>query len=100
MSTEKNQSLIVNDFRQSKDKAFKRQLKTIFEYLERNTATNTMVSVNTGIPQKNICRFKRDLEKQGLLIEVEKTLCKITGFGAWYLTTNKDLINRLNTSKK
>jgi len=85
---------------QSKDKVFKRQLKTIFEYLKQNTATNTMVSVNTGVPQKNICRFKRDLEQQGLLIEVEKKLCKITGFRAWYLSTNENLIKQSKTTKK
>jgi hypothetical protein len=85
---------------QSKDKTFKRQLKTIFEYLKHNTATNTMVSINTGVPQKNICRFKRDLEQQGLLIEVEKKLCKITGFRAWYLSTNENLIKQSKSTKK
>jgi hypothetical protein len=85
---------------QSKDKVLKKQIKTIFQYLENNTATNTMVSHNTGVSQKNICRFKRDLEKQGLLIEVEKKLCKITGFSAWYLSTNKDIINKLKPIKK
>jgi predicted transcriptional regulator len=67
------------------------QLKTIFHYLQDNTATASMVSDVTGIPQKNITRYKRDLEKQGLLFEVEKKLCKLTSFRAWYLTTNKNL---------
>lgn len=76
---------------QGKDSDFKTQLKTIFQFLQEHTATASMVSVATGIPQKNICRFKRDLEKAGRLYEIEKKLCKQTGFKAWYLTTNPEL---------
>lgn len=87
--------------KQSKDNDFKTQLKTIFEYLQEHIATASMVSDATGIPQKNICRYKRDLELAGRLWEIEKKLCKKTGFRAWYLTTNpehkpKHLINQLN----
>lgn len=76
--------------RQGKDTDFTTQLKTIFQYLQEHIATASMVSAATGIPQKNICRFKRDLELSGKLWEVEKKLCKHTGFRAWYLTTNPD----------
>jgi hypothetical protein len=76
--------------RQGKDTEFKSQLKTIFQYLQEHIATASMVSAATGIPQKNICRYKRDLEKAGRLWEVEKKLCKQTGFKAWYLTTNPE----------
>lgn len=76
--------------RQGKDTEFKTQLKTIFVYLQRHTATAAMVSKATGVPHKNITRYKRDLEKAGRLWEVEKKLCKHTGFKAWYLTTNPD----------
>lgn len=64
------------------------QLKTIFHFLQENTATASMVSKACNIPQKNICRYKKDLEKKGLLKEVAKRKCKVTGFSAWYLTTN------------
>ncbi|WP_017732239.1 hypothetical protein [Nafulsella turpanensis] len=74
--------------RQGKDKDFRNQLKTIFQYLEEHVATASMVSAATGIPQKNICRYKRDLEKAGRLWEIEKKQCKHTGFKAWYITTN------------
>jgi hypothetical protein len=47
-----------------------------------------MVSDATGIPKRSICKYKRNLEKSGLLWEIEKTYCKITGFKAWYLTTD------------
>ncbi len=72
-------------------KGFSKQAKTIFNYLETNTATNTMVSKATGIPQKNICRIKRSFELLGMLQEVERRFCKITGHRASYLTTNKAL---------
>lgn len=76
--------------RQGKDTGFKTQLKTIFQYLQEHIATASMVSFATGIPQKNICRYKRDLEKLGRLWEIDKRLCKQTGFKAWYLTTNPE----------
>ncbi len=47
-----------------------------------------MIADATGIYQKNICRYKRDLEKAGRLWEIEKRTCKKTGFRAWYLTTD------------
>ena len=80
---------------QVKDNDFKNQQKTIFQYLKENVATASMVSDATGIPQKNITRFKRDLELSGLLFEIEKKKCKKTGFKAWYLTTNKELFYSL-----
>lgn len=76
--------------RQDKNKNFRTQLQTIFHFLLENTATASMVSAATGVPQKNICRYKRDLEKIGRLWEIEKKLCKKTGFKAWYLTTNSE----------
>lgn len=91
MSTANTHSLKPNGNGQGKDNSFKTQSKTIFNFLLEHTATNTMVSKATGIPQKNICRIKRDLEKKGLLQEVQQRLCKITGHKAFYLTTNKDL---------
>jgi hypothetical protein len=64
------------------------QLQTIFQYLQEHVATASMVADATGIYQKNICRYKRDLEKAGRLWEVEKAICQKTGFRAWYLTTD------------
>jgi hypothetical protein len=75
------------------------QLKTIFHYLQNHTATASMVSKATGIPQKCICRYKRDLEQSGLLNEVVKKRCKLTGFKAWYLTTNTNLFLKSNLKK-
>ncbi len=99
MSTTNTQSLNPDADGQGKNKQFQTQKKTIFEYLKHDTATASMVSNETGVPQKSICRYKRDLEKQGLLYEVEKKLCKLTGFRAWYLTTNPDLFPKSNQLK-
>jgi hypothetical protein len=74
--------------RQSNDSQNTCQLQTIFHYLSSVSATASMASDATGVPQKNLCRYKRDLEKAGRLWEVEKKPCKKTGFKAWYLTTN------------
>lgn len=75
--------------RQFKDNTHLTQLQTIFQYLKENEATASMVADATGIYQKNICRFKRDLELTGRLWETVKTTCKKTGFKAWYLTTDE-----------
>ncbi len=84
--------------RQGQDKHFTPQLITIFHYLEQHTAAS-MVADPTGIPQKIICRYKRDLEKARRLWKTEKKLCEQTGFKAWCLTThpeNGTFSNQLN----
>jgi len=70
----------------------KSQQYTILQFLKDHTATASMVASKTGIPQKNICRYKRNLEKLGLLWELRKLPCKKTGFRAWFLTTNPENI--------
>ena len=74
--------------RQGKDKTHTSQLKTIFHYLKQHVATASMITEATGVPQKCITRYKRDLEKAGRLWELKKAHCKLTGFKAWYLTTD------------
>ena len=91
---ETNQMNSPNAFqhkRQGQGTYFKNQQKTIFHYLQQHAATAAMVSRATGIPHKNICRYKRDLEQSGKLWEVKKDLCKETGNRAWYLSTNPNL---------
>jgi len=70
---------------------YPQQLKTVFEYLQNRIATASMIAEATGIPQKNICRYKRELEQAGKLQQVMKYTCKVTGFRAWYVSTNSDL---------
>lgn len=81
---------------QSKDNSFLTQLQTILLYLGDKVATASMVSEATGIPQKNICRYKSDLQKRGLLKEIEKKECKKTGFKAWWISTNPELFQPSN----
>lgn len=79
------------------------QIQTIFHYLQNNISTASMVSQATGIAQKNITRYKKDLEKSGLLREVEKQKCKITGCLSFYLTCKPDFVNsnkNLDTIRK
>lgn len=83
--------------RHDKDTLHFNQLQTIFQYLQENIATASMVADATGIYQKNICRYKRDLEKAGLLWEIAKGTCKKTGFKAWYLTTDKSKVPNCST---
>jgi hypothetical protein len=68
------------------------QLNAVFLYLQEHVATASMVSKATGIPQKCITWYKRELEVTGKLWEIEKKRCQITGFSAWYLTTDQNLI--------
>lgn len=76
---------------------FANQSKRYFRYLQNHIATNSMVSKATGIPQKNLTRYKREFEDAGLLFEVYKGICKLTKFRATYLTTNKELLPIKNT---
>ena len=90
-----------NDNNKPKDNSHSTQLQTIFKYLQVYVATASMVTDATGIPQKCITRYKRDLEKSGRLWETVKTYCKKTKHKAWYLTTDpnkapKHLTNQLN----
>jgi hypothetical protein len=80
----------------SKDNHFTNELKAFFSYLQSNNATASMVSDILGIPQKNICRYKRTLEKEGKLWQTHKALCRKTGFRAFYLTTNPEFNPNLN----
>jgi len=85
--------------RQRKSKGSKPQKQIIFSYLKENTVTASMVCAETGIPQKSFCRRKRELEKAGLLWEVVKERCAITGCKAWFLTTDPDKVPNSNQLK-
>ena len=74
---------------------FDSQKKVFKTYLSKNIATCSMVADQTGIPQKNLTRYKDQLENQGLLKVVFVARCRKTGFKAQYLTTNPDLIESM-----
>jgi len=84
---------------QKQDRQRRSQLQTVFLYLKENVATASMIEAATGIHQKNICRYKRMLEKSDRLWVVCKKKCKYTGYKACYLTTNpkrKPITKQLN----
>jgi hypothetical protein len=70
------------------DKNFKAEKRRFFEYLYTHTATASMVFKATGILEKNICWYKKHLEKSGTLKRVEQKPFGNTGRKAWYLSTN------------
>jgi hypothetical protein len=76
------------------------ELQTIFEFLQRNIATGSMVAAQTGISHKNFTRYKKDLEKAGHLAEIKKDKCAITGFPAWYVTCDKSMFPPNNDLKQ
>lgn len=88
MRTTNTQSLKPLESGQGESNKKATQLKTIFCFLQNHIATASMVSAATGVPQKCITRYKRDLEKAGRLWEIKKAQCKLTGFKAYYLTTD------------
>ena len=78
---------------------FKSQLIQYYEYLQKNTATNSMVEQAIGIKQKNLTRYKVTLEDQGSLVVVFRGFCEVTGFLADYLSTNKEIIKKVKERK-
>jgi hypothetical protein len=76
----------------SKCKQFEAELKRVRKYLSTHTATSTMVAVALNIYRPNLCRHKGILKKEGVLIELYKATCKITGFEASYLTCDPALM--------
>jgi hypothetical protein len=94
----KNQNNKANKIQQQDNKNTT-QIKTMFNYLQNNIATATMVFNATGIPQKCLTRYKRNLEKKGQLAEVKRQKCKITNNWAWYLTTDVNLFPQSNQLK-
>ncbi len=75
------------------------EMSVFYEYLMKHTATCSMVSDAIGIKQKNLCRYKVALQKANLLWELFSKPCKVTGYKAAYLTTNKDLISTIDKNQ-
>lgn len=69
---------------------FKSEEEKFYDYLKHNLATVSMVEEATGIKQKNGTRYKRNLEKLGLLWKVKKTYCKHTGRIACYISSSEE----------
>lgn len=84
----------LNNLNNAVGKIFASQKRHYYNYLKKHVSTNSMVTAKTGIPQKNLTRFKRQFEKDGLLFEVYKGICQKTKFRATYLTTSFELFQK------
>lgn len=72
----------------NKSRKHKTELQIFLKYLSNRIASATMVSIATGIPQKNITRHKRFLEDKDLLMAVDRKPCEVTGRIVQYITTD------------
>lgn len=75
-----------------KDTNFQTQKRKYLALLRKKSVTNTMASEILNIPQKNLCRFKRELEDKGMLAVICIQKCRITGEKAQYLTADPFLM--------
>lgn len=73
---------------QKKEESKFNEIQRFYEFLQKNIATASISASQTGIPQKNITRYKRRLEKANRLWQVKRAYCKLTGYMAWYLSTD------------
>ena len=77
------------------------QLKQFKELLAGNKPmTAMMASVELGIERANLTRYKRDLERRGILKEVHIAKCEITQELAAYLSTNPEIIEDATRGQK
>ena len=83
----------------SKEQILSNQRRRFFALLHRETVTCSMAAETLGIPQKNLCRYKRYYEKLGVLWEVKKAFCRKTGQPACYLTTNSETLKNIQTGR-
>jgi predicted transcriptional regulator of viral defense system len=74
-----------------KDRGYLTERQRFYNYLKKRICTCTEAAMALGIAQKNLCRYKRHLERKGLLWEVFRSGCPITGHPAWFITTNRAL---------
>jgi len=77
---------------------YESQKQTVYQYLQNNVGTASMIAKATGIPHKNICRYKSQLQKEDRLWELYKIKCRVTAQKAWYLTTSEEKNNAFKSS--
>lgn len=71
-----------------------------FECLKHITTTKKALCEAVGIPIEAGCRFKREFEKNGLLVESKDDfICPFTKHKAKLISTNPNEFEKLNKSK-
>lgn len=93
-----DKSSIFSQYEDTKRK-HKAQKKRFYNYLKKRIVSCTMASKALRIEQKCLTRYKRQLEKKGLLWQVFKHQCKHTNRRVWYITTNLELIPKSQQTK-
>lgn len=71
----------------------------LLQFLTAHTATATMACKSTGLSQKNVCRYKRKLEANQLVVVLFEAKCRITGRQADYLTADPRLVEIVKNRK-
>lgn len=64
------------------------EINRVKQYLFKHTATAAMCADALNIRIPNVCRYKRELEKFGVLKIVKRSICQLTKHRADYLTCN------------
>jgi hypothetical protein len=67
------------------------ELQLVHGLLYRKPLTATQAAVMLNIYRPNLSWLKRELEKNGHLVEIKKVVCPVTGCWASLLTTNPDM---------
>ena len=88
----------VSSITPSKGTYFIAQQKAFYNYLQGDPVTVAMAAYVLKIPEKNLTRYKRELEKANKLWRVFQGSCKFTGNRAWFITT--DPLKAAKTSKQ
>ncbi|WP_321995354.1 hypothetical protein [Draconibacterium orientale] len=74
--------------------------KLFYVALQHVSTTKKAISEAMGIPIEAACRYKRALEKNGLLVEsIDEVKCPVTKHSAHLLSTNPREFGRLLKSK-
>lgn len=91
-----NNSTKVSKKNKRKLLSFETQQRKFVNHLMHNTVSCTMASKRLRLPQKNLCRLKAKLSERGLLVVVKLAPCKHTGRMVQYLSTNPEIISKVN----
>nr|WP_319571671.1 hypothetical protein [uncultured Draconibacterium sp.] len=74
--------------------------KLFFTALQHASTTKKAISEAMGIPIEAACRYKRNFEKDGLLVEsADPVKCPVTKHSAHLLSTNPSEFDKLRKSK-
>ncbi len=72
------------------DNSHRAQRERFFEFLKEKPVSCSMAEAETGIHQKCLTRYKRQLESANRLWVAFEAKCKITGRLVQYITTNPE----------